>query len=63
MAIAHGTSNCRFGAPSPTCLGLDMGGRMLKAVDIDASGLVSRFAMNDRCAVGTGEFLEVVARP
>ena len=29
---------------------------------VDASGLVAQFAMNDRCAAGTGKFLEVLAR-
>ncbi len=41
---------------------IDIGGQDSKVIAIDTNGLVSRFAMNDRCAAGTGKFLEVLAR-
>jgi predicted CoA-substrate-specific enzyme activase len=41
---------------------IDIGGQDSKAIAVDASGLVVQFAMNDRCAAGTGKFLEVLAR-
>ena len=41
---------------------LDIGGQDSKVIAIDTNGLVSQFAMNDRCAAGTGKFLETLAR-
>lgn len=41
---------------------IDIGGQDSKVIAIDPNGLVGRFAMNDRCAAGTGKFLEVLAR-
>ncbi|WP_022854020.1 acyl-CoA dehydratase activase [Thermodesulfatator atlanticus] len=41
---------------------LDIGGQDTKAILLDSSGKVLRFEMNDRCAAGTGRFLEVMAR-
>ncbi|MES2483303.1 MAG: acyl-CoA dehydratase activase [Pseudomonadota bacterium] len=41
---------------------IDIGGQDSKVISVDASGLVAQFAMNDRCAAGTGKFLEVLAR-
>jgi predicted CoA-substrate-specific enzyme activase len=41
---------------------IDIGGQDSKVISVDANGLVSQFAMNDRCAAGTGKFLEVLAR-
>ncbi len=40
---------------------IDVGGQDSKVIVIDGSGVVSSFAMNDKCAAGTGRFLEVVA--
>ena len=40
---------------------IDIGGQDSKAVRLDASGAVEDFAMNDKCAAGTGRFLEVIA--
>lgn len=40
---------------------IDIGGQDSKAIRLDAAGRVADFAMNDRCAAGTGRFLEVVA--
>lgn len=41
---------------------VDVGGQDSKAITVDSSGLVDNFAMNDRCASGTGRFYEVLAR-
>lgn len=40
---------------------IDIGGQDSKLVRLGADGAVSDFVMNDRCAAGTGRFLEVVA--
>jgi (R)-2-hydroxyacyl-CoA dehydratese activating ATPase len=41
---------------------IDIGGQDSKAIVMDDSGKVKDFAMNDKCAAGTGRFLEVMAR-
>ncbi|MCD7897358.1 MAG: acyl-CoA dehydratase activase [Planctomycetaceae bacterium] len=41
---------------------LDIGGQDAKAIRLGPDGSVMDFAMNDRCAAGTGRFLEVAAR-
>jgi (R)-2-hydroxyacyl-CoA dehydratese activating ATPase len=40
---------------------LDIGGQDTKAIALDATGGVRKFEMNDRCAAGTGKFLEFMA--
>jgi predicted CoA-substrate-specific enzyme activase len=40
---------------------IDVGGQDSKAIKIDENGRVLDFAMNDKCAAGTGRFLEVMA--
>ncbi len=40
---------------------LDMGGQDCKAIRCDLKGRVTAFAMNDKCAAGTGRSLEVMA--
>ncbi len=40
---------------------LDMGGQDCKAINCDAEGRVTNFVMNDKCAGGTGRFLEMIA--
>ncbi len=40
---------------------IDIGGQDSKVIAIDDDGIVSQFAMNDRCAAGTGKFLETLA--
>ncbi|MBD3393854.1 MAG: 3-hydroxyacyl-ACP dehydratase [Chitinivibrionales bacterium] len=40
---------------------LDIGGQDLKAILLDAEGRIAKFEMNDRCAAGTGRFLEIMA--
>ena len=41
---------------------IDIGGQDSKAISMDSEGRVKDFAMNDKCAAGTGRFLEVMAR-
>jgi (R)-2-hydroxyacyl-CoA dehydratese activating ATPase len=41
---------------------IDVGGQDSKVIKIDPDGRVIDFAMNDKCAAGTGRFLEVMAR-
>ena len=41
---------------------IDIGGQDSKAIVLDPQGKVKNFAMNDKCAAGTGRFLEVMAR-
>jgi len=41
---------------------IDIGGQDSKAIRIDEQGKVIHFQMNDKCAAGTGRFLEVMAR-
>ncbi len=40
---------------------IDIGGQDSKVIAMDASGVVSDFAMNDRCAAGTGRFIQMAA--
>lgn len=40
---------------------LDIGGQDTKAISIGANGALKKFEMNDRCAAGTGRFLEIMA--
>ena len=41
---------------------IDIGGQDIKAISIDENGAVKNFLMNDKCAAGTGRFLEMMAR-
>ncbi|MDX9707630.1 MAG: acyl-CoA dehydratase activase [Azospira sp.] len=41
---------------------INIGGQDSKAIQIDPTGGVANFAMNDKCAAGTGRFLDVAAR-
>ena len=40
---------------------IDIGGQDSKAISVDESGHPVEFAMNDRCAAGTGRFIQVMA--
>lgn len=40
---------------------IDIGGQDSKGIKLDAAGKVANFVMNDKCAAGTGRFLEVIA--
>jgi predicted CoA-substrate-specific enzyme activase len=50
----------RAGALARTII--DIGGQDSKVIALDADGSVRNFAMNDKCAAGTGRFLEVMSR-
>ncbi|WP_251447268.1 acyl-CoA dehydratase activase [Vermiculatibacterium agrestimuris] len=41
---------------------VDVGGQDLKVIRVDDGGRIEEFAMNDKCAAGTGRFLEVMCR-
>lgn len=41
---------------------LDIGGQDSKAIRLNENGEVADFVMNDKCAAGTGRFLEMMAR-
>ena len=41
---------------------IDIGGQDAKAIKLDKKGRVRQFFMNDKCAAGTGRFLDVMSR-
>ncbi|MBQ7702841.1 MAG: 2-hydroxyglutaryl-CoA dehydratase [Firmicutes bacterium] len=41
---------------------IDIGGQDLKAIRLNDDGAVMNFTMNDKCAAGTGRFLETMAK-
>lgn len=41
---------------------IDIGGQDSKVISINNNGNLSNFAMNDKCAAGSGRFLEVMAK-
>ncbi len=56
-AFASGAAHLR-----PGCRGvLDIGGQDVKVISVNERGRVADFEMNDRCAAGTGKFIEVMA--
>ncbi len=57
-AYALGASTLHPGAASV----LDIGGQDTKVIALNSAGGVADFEMNDKCAAGTGKFLEVMAR-
>jgi len=57
---AHARGAVHFFPGSSTVL--DIGGQDSKVIKLNASGNVIRFEMNDRCAAGTGKFLEIMAK-
>jgi predicted CoA-substrate-specific enzyme activase len=44
-----------------TCTVIEIGGQDSKLIHLEDGGRVRDFSMNDRCAAGTGRFLEMVA--
>ncbi len=54
---AHGVRQCM---PTARTI-IDVGGQDSKLLRLHADGTVADFVMNDRCAAGTGHFLELVA--
>ncbi|CEN76984.1 activator of 2-hydroxyisocaproyl-CoA dehydratase [[Clostridium] sordellii] len=41
---------------------IDIGGQDAKALKLDENGIMLNFLMNDKCAAGTGRFLDVMAK-
>jgi (R)-2-hydroxyacyl-CoA dehydratese activating ATPase len=41
---------------------IDIGGQDSKVIQLNQAGRIQKFEMNDRCAAGTGKFLEIMAR-
>ena len=41
---------------------IDIGGQDTKAISLDSNGNILKFFMNDKCAAGTGRFLDVMSR-
>ena len=41
---------------------IDIGGQDAKAIKLNAKGKMDNFVMNDKCAAGTGRFLDVMAK-
>jgi len=40
---------------------IDVGGQDIKAIKVDTNGKTIDFVMNDKCAAGSGRFIEVIA--
>lgn len=57
---AH-AAGARYFFPDATTV-LDIGGQDSKAIAMNHAGKVVKFEMNDRCAAGTGKFLEIMSR-
>lgn len=55
----HGTG-ARWVLPSVRTV-IDIGGQDCKAMKMDSDGRIVKFITNDKCAAGTGRFLEVMA--
>ncbi len=58
--IACHAKGARWLLPSAQTV-IDIGGQDCKAMTVDRHGNVTRFCANDKCASGTGRFLEVMA--
>ena len=58
--ICH-AKGAHFMIPSTRFI-IDMGGQDSKAIEVDPEGNVINFIMNDKCAAGTGRFIEVMAQ-
>ncbi|MCW7754010.1 acyl-CoA dehydratase activase [Desulfobotulus sp. H1] len=61
-ANVRGTSWSCSGLDGPVRTILNIGGQDSKVIAVDSFGVTENFAMNDKCAAGTGRFLETVAR-
>ena len=52
---------CNFIMPEARTV-IDIGGQDAKVISLDLQGVMSGFSMNDKCAAGTGRFLDVMAQ-
>jgi predicted CoA-substrate-specific enzyme activase len=57
--VCHG-KGAKWCMPS-VYMAIDIGGQDAKAIRVDDEGNITRYAYNDRCASGTGRFIEVMA--
>jgi (R)-2-hydroxyacyl-CoA dehydratese activating ATPase len=55
---AMGTFSCKPGIKTI----IDIGGQDVKTIALNGDGSVLEFAMNDKCAAGTGRFFEAMSR-
>jgi len=78
VATGYGAANVAFAAQQATelaCQGrginhlfpqartiIDVGGQASKIIKVDARGRVTDFAISEKCAAGSGRFLQVIAR-
>ena len=65
--VSEITANARAavelaGGPGRVRTVIDIGGQDSKVISLAADGTMLNFAMNDKCAAGTGRFLEVLSR-
>jgi len=58
--ISCHTAGCRYYFPQIKTI-IDIGGQDSKIITLTDSGKVADFVMNDKCAAGTGRFLEMTA--
>ncbi len=56
----HGKGACYLFSGTRTVL--DIGGQDTKGIKVNAEGTVCNFVMNDKCAAGTGKYLQNIAR-
>ena len=56
--ICHATGT-KFLHPEVRTI-IDIGGQDSKVIEMDEAGNITKFEMNDKCAAGTGRFLEVL---
>ncbi len=59
--LTAGARGAAFSFPGTRTV-LDVGGQTMKASRLDEKALVKSFRLNDKCAAGTGAFLEKTAR-
>ncbi len=57
--VCHG-KGAKWSNPS-IYMAIDIGGQDAKAIRVDDAGNIVRYAYNDRCASGTGRFIEIMA--
>lgn len=55
------TKGVKFLVPTARTV-IDIGGQDAKALKLDENGIMLSFLMNDKCAAGTGRFLDVMAK-
>lgn len=58
--ICHAAGVTHFVPDAKTIV--DIGGQDSKVIHLGSDGKVKNFAMNDRCAAGTGKFIEMIAQ-